>query len=135
MAADDLTPETIALAQQLFDWARENNAAQLEAYLDAGAPVDMVNHNGDTMLTLASYHQATDVVRLLLSRGANIEHANDRGQRALACAVFQQDAVTSRALLAAGADPDAGTPSGRQTAEMFGWDGFAQLLADREKDQ
>lgn len=131
MSTDGLHPDTIALAQQLFDWARENNAEQLAMYLDAGAPVDMVNANGDTMLTLASYHQATEVAQLLLTRGADIEHANDRGQRALACAVFKQDAATTRVLLAAGADPDAGQPSGRHTAQMFGWDEFEALLAKR----
>lgn len=125
-----MDPAAIALAQQLFDFARENQVEALTAYLDAGAPVDMQNHNGDTMLTLAAYHQASDVVALLIARGAAIEHANDRGQRALACAVFKQDVATTRILLAAGADPDGGQPSGRQTAQMFGWDAFEQLVGE-----
>lgn len=125
-----MSPELVALANQLFDYARENRADALAAYLDAGAPLELRNSNGDTMLTLAAYHHASDVVQLLLERGAHIEHANDRGQRALACAVFKQDASVTALLLAAGADPDAGQPSGRQTAQMFGWDAFEPLVLE-----
>ena len=116
MPSDD----AIALAQKLFDLAREGSTAELAAYLDAGAPIDMRNENGDTVLILAGYRGQPGTVAMLLERGAEVEAENDRGQRALTCAVFKQDEESVRLLLAAGADPDAGTPSARQTAQMFG---------------
>ena len=121
----------IELANRLFDYAREGRTAELAAYLDAGAPIGMRNAKGDTMLTLAAYHGRTETVAMLVEHGAEIEAANDRGQRALTCAVFKQDAPTTRVLLAAGADEDAGQPTARATAEMFGWPEFDALLAER----
>ncbi|MGZ4495802.1 MAG: hypothetical protein ACXVWU_13945 [Nocardioides sp.] len=38
----------------------------------------------------------------------------------LSGAVFKGEDAVVRALLAAGADPDAGTPTARETAAMFG---------------
>lgn len=121
----------IELANRLFDLAREGRVDELAAYLDAGAPIGMRNAAGDTFLTLAAYHERPEVVRALIERGADLEAANDRGQRALTCAVFKQDAESTRLLLAAGADPDAGQPTARGTAEMFGWAEFEALLAER----
>ncbi|MDJ1370830.1 ankyrin repeat domain-containing protein [Gulosibacter molinativorax] len=121
--------DTIELANRLFDYARQGRTEELAAYLDAGAPVNMRNASGDTFLTLAAYHEAPATVQMLIERGIDIEAANDRGQRALTCAVFKQDAESTRVLLVAGADPDAGQPSARGTAEVFGWPAFAEILA------
>lgn len=120
--------ETIELANRLFDYARQGKVAELTVYLDAGAPIDMRNANGDTFLILAAYNMAPAAVRLLVDRGADIEAENDRGQRALTCAVFKQDAESVRILLAAGADPDAGQPTAHATAAMFGWTEFEGML-------
>ncbi len=109
-----------ALAQWLFDLARAGDTARVAAYVDAGAPVDMANENGDTMLMLAAYRGHPDTVRALLARGADPGRPNDRGQTPLAGAVFKAEAEVVRVLLEAGADPDAGSPSARATAEMFG---------------
>lgn len=124
MPSDD----AIALAQKLFDLARDGDTATLAAYLDAGAPVDMRNGNGDTFLILAAYRDNPETVCMLLERGADVEAENDRGQRALTCAVFKQDVASVTALVAAGADPDAGTPSARQTAQMFGAENLLSLF-------
>ncbi|MDO5677863.1 MAG: ankyrin repeat domain-containing protein [Propionibacteriaceae bacterium] len=114
--------DAIALAQKLFDLARNGEVEELAAYLDAGAPVDMRNENGDTFLILAAYRDQPETVSMLIGKGADIEAQNDRGQTALTCAVFKKDMASVRLLLAAGANPDAGTPSARQTANMFGVD-------------
>lgn len=121
---DDLTD----LAHQLFDLARNGEVERLSAYIDAGAPVDMRNANGDTFLILAAYHHQPETVAMLLAKGADVEAENDRGQRALTCAVFKKDAPTVKLLAEAGADPDAGTPTARQTAEMFGASEITELL-------
>lgn len=122
--SDDLTD----LANQLFDLARSDDAERLAAYLDAGAPIEMRNANGDTFLILAAYNGAPKVVEMLLQRGADVEAENDRGQRALTCAVFKKDEAATKLLVDAGADPDAGTPSARATAQMFGAEALLGLL-------
>lgn len=77
------------LAQWLFDKARDGAAARVAAYVDAGAPVDLANENGDTMLMLAAYNGHAETVRALVARGADPGRVNDRGQTPLAGAVFR----------------------------------------------
>ncbi|MGW6918325.1 ankyrin repeat domain-containing protein [Kitasatospora sp. NPDC054939] len=110
----------VALAGKLFDAARAGDAALLAAYLDAGAPADLTNDRGDTLLMLAAYHGHAAAVRALLERGADPNRANDRGQTPLAGAVFKGSDDVLAVLLDGGADPQAGTPSAVDTARMFG---------------
>ncbi|NLE99176.1 MAG: ankyrin repeat domain-containing protein [Propionibacterium sp.] len=124
-----MSDELIELANQLFDLAREGETARLAAYIEAGAPVDMRNANGDTFLILAAYHDAPDTVAMLIASGADLEAENERGQRALTCAVFKKDVASARHLIEAGADPDAGTPTARETAKMFGVAEIEALLS------
>ncbi|HSV66895.1 MAG TPA: ankyrin repeat domain-containing protein [Mycobacteriales bacterium] len=119
---DDVTE----LATRLFDLARRGETDPLDAYVEAGVPVNLCNGSGDTLLMLAAYHGHTGTVRALLARGAEPDRANDRGQTPLAGAVFRQADDVVRALLAGGADPSAGRPSALDTARMFG---RADLLA------
>lgn len=112
--------DPVALANWLFDLARQGDAARLAAYVDAGAPVDLTDAEGNTLLMLAAYHDQPATVAALVERGADVEAQNRRGQSPLAGAVFKQADEVVRVLLEAGADPDAGTPTARQTAQMFG---------------
>ena len=114
--------DPVALANWLFDLARGGDAARLAAYVDAGAPVDLTDADGNTLLMLAAYHDHAGTVRELVARGADPNALNGRGQSPLAGAVFKQADDVVRALIEAGADPDAGTPTARQTAQMFGRD-------------
>ena len=111
--------DTLALAHALFDAARQGDAALLGSYLDAGAPANMTNASGDSLLMLAAYHGHAPAVQLLLQHGADANAINDRGQTPLAGAAFKGYTDVAEALLGAGADPDAGTPSARAAAEMF----------------
>ena len=72
------------------------------------------------LLMLAAYHDQADTVRALIGRGADVDALNHRGQSPLAGAVFKQADDVIAALREAGADPDAGTPTARATAAMFG---------------
>lgn len=108
------------LANWLFDRARQGETERLAAYIDAGAPANLTDAEGNTLLMLAAYHGHAATVRELLARGADPDALNDRGQSPLAGAVFKQEADVIAALLEAGADVDAGTPSARATAQMFG---------------
>lgn len=112
--------DPVALANWLFDLARQGDTARLAAYVDAGAPVDLTDADGNTLLMLAAYHDQPGTVAALVERGADVEAQNRRGQSPLAGAVFKQADEVVRVLLEAGADPDAGTPTARQTAQMFG---------------
>lgn len=112
--------DPVELAHWLFDLARDGDAERLAAYVDAGAPVDLTNHNGDTLLMLAAYNGHADVVEALIERGADIHRLNNRGQSILAGAVFKQAHDVVAALIDAGADLDHGHPSARATAQMFG---------------
>lgn len=112
--------DPVALANWLFDLARQGDAARLGAYVDAGAPVDLTDADGNTLLMLAAYHDQADTVRALIGRGADVDALNHRGQSPLAGAVFKQADDVIVALREAGADPDAGTPTARATAAMFG---------------
>jgi ankyrin repeat protein len=120
--------ETLALAHALFDAARQGDAALLGGYLDAGAPANMANASGDSLLMLAAYHGHAPAVRLLLQHGADANAINDRGQTPLAGAAFKGYTDVAEALLGAGADPDAGTPSARAAAEMFARTDIQALL-------
>lgn len=110
----------VELAHQMFDLARAGESDQLAAYIDAGVPVDLTDASGNTLLMLSAYHGQAETVEMLARRGADVNRPNDRGQTPLAGAVFKDEPDVVRVLLAAGADPDAGSPSARATAEMFG---------------
>ncbi len=112
----------VALAQALFQACRDGHTQAVTNVVDQGAPLDMQDAEGNTMVMLAAYHGHTELVRALAERGADVNLVNDRGQTPLAGAVFKGDADVSRALLDAGADPDLGTPSARDTATMFNRD-------------
>jgi ankyrin repeat protein len=110
----------VELAHEMFDLARQGEGERLAAYVDAGVPVDLTDASGNTLLMLAAYHGHATTVALLAARGADADRVNDRGQSPLAGAVFKDEQDVVRTLLEAGADPDAGTPSARATAAMFG---------------
>lgn len=116
----DLDPRLVELAHQMFDLARNGAAEQLAAHIDAGVPVDLTDPDGNTLLMLAAYHGHADTVATLLGRGATVDALNDRGQSPLAGAVFKAEPDVVGALLQAGADENAGTPTARETALMFG---------------
>lgn len=117
-------PDLVGLATRLFGMARDGRAVEVAAYVDAGVPVDLSNDKGDTLLMLAAYNGRPGVVRALVERGADVGRRNDRGQSPIAGAVFKGEDEIVHLLLAAGADPDAGTPSARATAEVFGQTGL-----------
>ena len=112
------------LAHQMFDLARAGEADQLEAYVRAGVPVDLTDASGNTLLMLAAYHGHTDTVQVLAGLGRGRGPGQRPGQTPLAGAVFKAEPEVVAALVAAGADPDAGTPSARETAAMFGTSGL-----------
>lgn len=103
-----------------MDLAREGRTDQLAEFLDHGLGLDVLDPDGNTLLMLAAYHGREEAVGMLLERGADPDIRNARDQAPIAGALFKgEDAVAVR-LCAAGADLDAGTPSARDAAKMFG---------------
>ena len=113
-------PEVVDLAHVLFDLARAGEGERLAAYVDAGAPVDLTDPAGNTLLMLAAYHGHPRTVARLARRGAAVDRLNDRGQSPLAGAVFKGEPEVVDVLLQHGASPDAGQPTAGETAAMFG---------------
>lgn len=113
----------VELAHQMFDLARAGEAERLAAYVEAGVPADLTDAAGNTLLMLAAYHGNAETVKFLARLGADVDRVNDRGQSPLAGAVFKGEHEVAAVLLEAGADPDAGRPSARETARMFGQEG------------
>ncbi|MCS6712515.1 ankyrin repeat domain-containing protein [Brachybacterium sp. EF45031] len=118
----------LALAQQMMDAARQGATAQLTPVLDQGAPLEMRDSAGNTMLMLAAYHGHAGLVAELARRGADVDALNDRGQSPLAGAVFKGFTDVVETLVAAGADPDAGAPSARDSARFFCREEMLRLL-------
>ena len=104
---------------QIFDLARQGADVLLDL-VDAGLPVDLADHAGNTLLMLAAYHGHAGLTAGLAERGAAVDRLNAKGQAPLAGAVFKGADDVIQALVDHGADLDAGTPSARATAQMFG---------------
>ncbi len=117
-------PELVEVAHFVLDLARAGDTARLAAYVDAGVPVDLTDASGNTLLMLAAYHGHPEAVRALVARGADADRLNDRGQSPLAGAVFKGEDGVVAVLVESGADLDAGHPSARETASMFGRGGL-----------
>ncbi|MFF3497100.1 ankyrin repeat domain-containing protein [Streptomyces sp. NPDC002795] len=116
-----LTPEqterVIALA---LDLAREGSTAELVEFVEHGLPADVTDPQANSLLMLAAYHGHADTVRALLRLGADPDLCNARDQSPIAGALFKGADDVVAVLLEAGADLDAGTPTARAAATMFG---------------
>ena len=116
-----LSPEqTARVAALAADLARAGSTAELAEFLEHGLPVVSVTETGDSLLMLAAYHDHAATVTMLLEHGADPNLRNTRDQSPLAGALFKGADEVVRRLVAAGADLDAGTPTARQAAELFG---------------
>ncbi|XRQ09590.1 ankyrin repeat domain-containing protein [Actinomadura welshii] len=121
MSETALTPEqTERVVAMAMDLAREGDTGQLAEFLDHGLPVDATDPDTNTLLMLAAYHGHAGTVRALLARGADPDLRNARNQSPIAGALFKGADDVVAVLRDAGADLDAGTPSAREIAAMFG---------------
>lgn len=112
--------QTAAVTALAMDLAREGNSAELAEFLDHGLSVDVRDPENNTLLMLAAYKGQAGTVALLIDRGANVDLRNARDQSPIAGALFKGEDAVVALLVAAGADLDAGTPSARAAAAMFG---------------
>ncbi|WP_163541485.1 ankyrin repeat domain-containing protein [Occultella kanbiaonis] len=112
--------DTNAVIAIVMDLARAGSTDELLEFLDHGLDVDARDADGNTALMLAAYHGHGPAVAALIERGADADLRNNRDQSPIAGALFKGEDEIVAALRAAGADLDAGTPSARATAELFG---------------
>jgi uncharacterized protein len=122
-----IPPEAVELAHQLLDLARVGDTRLLD-YVDRGAPVNLTDSNGNTLLMMAAYHGHAGLVSQLAERGGDVDALNDRGQSPLAGAVFKGEDNVVHALIEAGADPDKGSPTALETARFFERPDLAELM-------
>ncbi len=128
-----LEQRALELAREAFSAAREGDTSRLTRVLDLGLPANARNHNGDSLLMLASYHGHYDATPRLLARKAEPDSVNDKGLTPLQGAAFKGNSAMVTMLIEGGADPGATSPDGRTAlmfAEMFGRDACAALLRE-----
>ena len=129
--------EAMEFAAQVFQVAREGDAAMLDRLLEKGLPPNLRNHKGDSLLMLASYHGHQDAARVLLKHGADPDLCNDSGQMPLAGAAFKGDLEMARLLLDNDADVNGAGPDGKTAlmmAAMFNRVAIIDLLLERGAD-
>lgn len=126
--SDEQVARLIAIA---LDHARQGETTELAEFFDHGLPLDVTDAEGNTAVMLAAYHGRIDTVRMLVDRGANVNLTNHRNQTPIAGALFKGEDEVVHLLRAAGADLDAGVPTARQAADMFG---RTHLLNDPEQN-
>ncbi|KAH6633500.1 ankyrin repeat-containing domain protein [Boeremia exigua] len=129
-SVDDLPPAALDLAAKLFDLARAGTTPTLKLYLDAGAPKNLTNAAGDTLLMLAAYHGHADTARMLIAAGADVNVLNGRGQSIIAGAVFKGYEDVVKVLFEAGADVGRGQPNAVDCARMFKREGVLALFGE-----
>ncbi|MFC0865229.1 ankyrin repeat domain-containing protein [Sphaerimonospora cavernae] len=128
MGDGGLTPAQVERVVAIaMDLAREGDTGQLMEFVDHGLPVDTADTAANTLLMIAAYHGHAGTVRALLDRGADPDRRNARDQSPVAGALFKGADDVVAVLREVGADLDAGTPSARAAAAMFGRE---HLLAD-----
>ena len=121
-----------------LDFARRDDADELEKMIKAGLSVNLKSVKGDTLLMLASYNNALKTVNMLLSNGAIVDERNDRGQTPLAGAAFKGHLEVVKALVDAGSDVEATSGLGMTPyafAVMFGRSETAKFLLSKRKKQ
>lgn len=99
---------SIAIAGDLHEAVRANDAERLVLLLEAGQAVDETDFVLGTPLHVAVVQGSLPLATLLISRGANIEApSEDRGARAIHLAANFGELETLNLLLDVGADIDA----------------------------
>jgi hypothetical protein len=120
-----------------LDLARSGETTVLGSMIEAGLPVNLSDHKGNSLLMLAAYHGNEETTAMLLGHGAEVDRVNDRGQTPLGGVAFKGHLGVARLLLASGADPNADNGGGKSPlmfAAMFGHREMMELLIEAGAD-
>lgn len=89
----------------LMHAAWRGSTVMVEALLEAGVPLNAVNHDGNNALWLACVHGEPGLIRTLVANGVPIDHANLVDATALMYAASAGKPLVVATLLELGADP------------------------------
>lgn len=122
----------------VFEAARQDDVVTIDEFLKSGFSPNVRSAAGDTLLTVAAYHDSYRAVeRLLAAPGVDVEARSRMGLTAIAGAAFKGNERSLRLLILSGADVDA-AGSLQRTALMFaslsGRANVAQLLLEAGAD-
>ena len=87
-----------------LDFARQGKTVDLKAMLEAGMPVNLCDHKGNTLIMLASYNGNLETTSMLIDFKASVDQKNDRGQTPLAGVCFKGYLDILKVLVNAGAN-------------------------------
>ena len=87
-----------------LDFARTGKTEDLKAMLQAGMPVNLCDHKGNSLIMLASYNGNFETTVMLVDFGAEVDKKNDRGQTPLAGVCFKGYIDIVKVLVKAGAN-------------------------------
>ena len=87
-----------------LDFARQGKTEDLKAMLQAGMPVNLCDHKGNSLIMLASYNGNFETTVMLVDFGAEVDKKNDRGQTPLAGVCFKGYIDIVKVLVKAGAN-------------------------------
>jgi uncharacterized protein len=121
------------LQGQALDLARTGDTELLQSMVRVGMPVNLADHQDNTLLMLACYHDHLGTARMLLEHGAEPDRRNRRGQTPLGGVAFKGYPAIAGLLLRYGAAVDADNGNGMTPlmfAEMFGRTDVADVLRE-----
>jgi ankyrin repeat protein len=87
-----------------LDFARTGKTEDLKAMLQAGMPVNLSDHKGNSLIMLASYNGNLETTSMLVDFRAEVDKKNDRGQTPLAGVCFKGYIDIVKVLVKAGAN-------------------------------
>ncbi|KAG7098410.1 hypothetical protein E1B28_000367 [Marasmius oreades] len=141
---EDLPQETLDFAARVFDAARKGDQSIIPV-VEAGLPVNLTNHQGNTLLMISVYAGHLPLARDLLAHGADPNRLNDQGQSIISGAVFKGHHDLVKLLFDHKADVRLGKPNAIEAVYMFakdqGRDGkmskdeLLTLLGAKEEDK
>jgi ankyrin repeat protein len=100
------------MVANLSDAARNNDVAQLQRILEAGAPIESRDADGMTPLLLAARFGGGDALAALLKAGADVHARDNVGMSALHLAALHNRFALVRPLVGAGLSVDCATARG-----------------------
>lgn len=124
------------LCAMAFNFARNDECENLKTMIEAGLSANLKNHKGDSLLMLASYHNALATAKMLLKYGARVDEKNDRGQTPLAGVCFKGYFDMAKLLVEHGANINENNGLGMTPfsfALMFARADIAQYFAEQTK--
>ena len=103
----DLTVSSIEIDDDLVERfhraAIKGDVSLVESMLQEGVPVDCVDRDGRTALSLAAYFNRTDVIRLLLQKGADVNKRDRFGRTPVHYAAWDNSTEAIAMLIEHGA--------------------------------